>query len=53
MTNAGPAHFKHCTGLTKRVANETRMTAAGPAAFHATVPGCQIAHDGGVIEPKK
>jgi len=30
----------------------TGVTAAGVAQFHAAVPGCRIQHDGGVIEPR-
>ncbi|MFM8271744.1 MAG: protein kinase domain-containing protein [Gemmata sp.] len=52
VTDAGLANFKDCKGLTTLDVRGTKVTAAGLAEFHAAVPGCRIAHDGGVIEPK-
>ena len=53
MTDGGLAYFKECKGLEYLDVRNTAVTANGLADFHATVPGCEIQHDGGVIEPKK
>ena len=53
VTDAGLALFKDCKDLTSLGVQKTKVTAKGLEAFHATVPGCKIEHDGGVIEPKK
>jgi hypothetical protein len=51
-TDAGLALFADCKGLKLLNVQRTQVTAKGLAGFHAAVPGCRIAHDGGGIEPK-
>jgi hypothetical protein len=51
--DAGLAHLKGLTGLKSLDLQGTPVTAKGLEAFRAAVPGCQIEHDGGKIEPKK
>jgi hypothetical protein len=53
VSDAGLARLQSLTGLARVMVRETRVTPKGIEAFHAAVPGCQIVHDGGTIEPKK
>jgi serine/threonine protein kinase len=53
VTDEGLARLEKLQGLTSLDVRKTKVTAKGLAKFHAAVPGCKIAHDGGVIEPKK
>lgn len=53
VTDAGLVHLAECTALLHLDVGKTKVTAKGLAAFHATVPGCKIVHDGGTIEAGK
>ena len=52
ITDAGLANFKDCKMLASLDVSKSQVTPKAVAEFHAAVPGCQIKHDGGIIEAK-
>jgi serine/threonine protein kinase len=51
VTDSGLLRLVGLKGLKKLTVVNTNVTAQGVEEFHAAIPGCEIEHNGGLIEP--